>query len=82
MWYSDENIKIDYSKPIIAENPDGEKQILMPQINGSYTTTHYNWFYISSGAYASYVNFSTPMKAVESRAGYDVYNADIVINKI
>lgn len=82
MWYPTKNNEIDYSKPIIAENPSGQKQLLLPQIEEGYEVKSFNWLNLKNGTYDSCCHFKTPQEAVEGRKGYDIYNVELTVTKI
>lgn len=81
-WYKEDNA-LDYSKPIVAKDKDGEElYILLPQIeNDSYRLVGYNWFNPKTGEYNSCACFKSAKKAISSYQDYVIYNADIEITR-
>lgn len=84
MWYEKTGLKeLDYSKPIIAEDHEGTKHLLLPQIEKeSYVIVGYNWFNIDRGNYNSSVTFKTAAEAIRSYSHMDVHNCKILIHTI
>jgi len=83
MWYKETKEKeLDYSKPIIAEDNEGNKCLLLPQIEkSSYDVVGYNWFNIDNGEYGSSIFFKTVKDAINARSSYIIYNCKIIIKE-
>jgi len=76
------NSKIDFKKPIIAENSEGCKFLLLPQLkkNSGYITKGYNWLNLITMGWNSCCYFDSIEQAVKSyNSGYIIYNAQIKI---
>ena len=83
MWYKTGENKLDFSKPIIAEDRETKEQhILLPQVKkDSYKVEGYNWFNLQTGSYASCIFFETVLEALYSRERYKLYNANIIVEE-
>lgn len=69
---------LDYSKPIIAQDPDGDKYLLIPQIKkGCYEIAGYNWLNLNKHSYNSNVFFASPEEALRCYRHYKIRNVDL-----
>jgi hypothetical protein len=84
MWYAESDKVLEYSKPIVAEDSNGNKQILVPTLGEEgYDIVGYDWLSLEDGEHTSCSHFKTAREAVISREkGYKVYNANLAIKEI
>lgn len=78
------NKKIDFQKPIIAENNRGNKYLLVVQLAGGngYTIKGYNWLSLQTMKWNSCCCFSTIEEALETYQAYKIYNGKLKVSKI
>lgn len=71
---------LNKKKPIIAEDSEGNKFLLLPQIgiNKGYDHKGYDWFNLTKMAWNSCCCFSSKETAIKAYSNYKLYNKKII----
>ena len=80
-WYEERTEQLDFTRPIIAEEKNGDKMLLVPRIEDDYLIVGYDWLRLKDGRYNSCTHFKTVKEAIKSYTcySYKLYNAEIYV---